>query len=150
MFRLGAPILILTLLVLISACSSDSPQLPTPTLIPQQSTEVALGEAFTLAPGQLAGIAGEGVGMAFHRVAEDFRCPADSNCVTAGTAIAVLAISGLSDEPVQMEFIVPPGGTGQLQAGPYVVSLQSISPDPPSKDGVDAADYRVTLVVTKP
>ncbi|MFP6594592.1 MAG: hypothetical protein VB860_06405 [Dehalococcoidia bacterium] len=150
LIRIGLPIVILTAVMLIAACSSaESDATPTFTPVPQLSTEASLGESISLSPGQSAEIADEDVELAFHRVANDSRCPAGAQCVNAGTAVVVMQLISPEFDPGQIEFIVSPGGGGEILAGPYTVTLLTLDPDPPSGDGVDAGDYRITFNVSR-
>lgn len=144
------PIVILALVVLIAACSSDdSDAVSTVTPIPQTVTVAALGEAVSLAPGEAVDIADEGVALALHRVADDSRCPAGAQCITAGRAVVVMSLKGPDFDPGQIEFLVATGGGGLTLAGPYTITLQSLEPDPPPEGGVDSGGYRVTVTVSK-
>lgn len=150
LLRFGLPIVILMAVLLIAACSSDKPETPpTFTPIPVLTLRIELGEVVSLSPGQSAEISGENVELAFHRVADDSRCAEGVQCVAAGTATVVMSLGGPDFDSGQTEFIVQPGGGGEVQAGPYIVELVSISPDPPPEAGVAAADYEVTFNVTK-
>jgi hypothetical protein len=150
LFRFGLPIVILTGVMLIAACSSDeSNATPTFTPVPQVSTQASLEETILLSPGQSAEIAGENVELAFHRVANDSRCPSGAQCVTAGTAVVVMQLVGQGFDFGQIEFIVSPGGGGQVLLGIYTVNLLTLEPDPPSESGVDASDYRIAFNVSK-
>jgi hypothetical protein len=150
LFRFGLPIVILTAVMLIAACSSDeSNATPTFTPVPQLSTQASLGETISLSPGQSAEIAGENIELAFHRVADDSRCPSGAQCVTAGTAVVVMQLVAQGFDPGQIEFIVSPGGGGEVVLGVYTLHLLALEPDPPSEDGVDAGDYRITFNVSR-
>ena len=150
LIRLLMPGVLLAFVVLIAACSSDdSDAVPTITPIPRTAGSAALEQVVSLAPGEAVEITGESVALAFHRVANESRCPAGAQCVTAGTAIVVMSLSGSDFESGQIEFIVPPGGGGTTLAGPYTITLLSLEPDPPPQAGVGADEYRVTFSVSK-
>jgi|TARA_B110000263_G_scaffold239314_1_gene241423 hypothetical protein len=150
LLRFGLPIVILMAVLLIAACSSDKPETPpTFTPIPVLTLRIELGEVVSLSPGQSAEISGENVELAFHRVADDSRCAEGVQCETAGSTIVVMSLAGPDFESGQIEFIIQPGGGGQVQTGPYNVELVSIAPDPPPEGGVAASDYLVTFNVTK-
>lgn len=150
MVRLVIPVAMLALAVLVATCSSDdSNAAPTVTPVPQASSTASLDDVISLATGEAVEIIGENVTLAFHRVADDFRCPAGAQCVTAGTAVVVMSLKGPDFDPGQIEFLVMPGGGGITLAGPYTVVLQSLEPDPPPKGGVEPDGYRVTLIVSK-
>ena len=137
-------------MVLIAACSfNDSDAAPTVTPVPRAASVASLDEVVTLAPGEAVEITDEGVAFAFHRVAEESRCPAGSECETAGTAIVVMSLIQATGEANQLEFILSPGGDGIVAAGPYTVKLSSLEPDPPPKGGVDDDEYRITFTVSR-
>lgn len=150
LFRSGMPGVMLAFVVLIAACSSDdSNAAPTTTPIPQAASVASLDDVVSLAPGQAVGITGEDISVAFHRVAEESRCPAGAECVTSGTAIVVMALIPAIGESIQLEFIVLPGGSGAVETGDYSIILNSLEPDPPPEGGVGADEYRVTFSVSK-
>ena len=144
------PVMVMVLVILIAACSSDdSDAVPTVTPVPQTLSVASLDELISLAPGEAVEINGENIVLAFHRVADDSRCPAGSQCVTAGTAVVVLSLKSPGFDPGQIEFLVPPGGGGFTLAGPYGITLQSLEPDPPPNGGVEPDGYRITIIVSK-
>ncbi len=150
LLRFGLPVVILTAITLIAACSSDEPDAPpTVTPVPQQTTRAAPGETVTLAPGQSAEIDGENVELAFYQVVDESRCPAGAQCITAGTATVLMSLTGSDFDSGQISFFVPPGGSSTAVAGPYDVNLIALEPDPPPEGGVDEGDYRVSFSVTK-
>ena len=144
------PGVIMAFMVLIAACSfNDSDAAPTVTPVPRAASVASLDEGVSLAPGEAVEITDEGVAFAFHRVAEESRCPAGAECVTAGTAIVVMSLIQATGEANQLEFIVSQGGDGIVVAGPYTVTLKSLEPDPPPKGGVDDDDYQITFTVSR-
>lgn len=150
MFRFGLPIVVLTAAMLITACSSnESEATPTFTPVPQVSTHASLEETISLSPGQSAEIAGENMELAFHRVFSDSRCPAGAQCVTSGTATVVMQLVGQDIESGQIEMFISPGGTIDIALGDYTLHVLTLEPDPPSSNGVNASDYRITFKVSK-
>ena len=120
---------------LVTACEEDP-------------TGPAAGESFTLAPGERATLRPIGTRVRFLRVAEDFRCPLQAECVWAG------------DGAVLLEIAPPTGDTAEEtlhtneSAGPrsvvldrYELMLLALDPYPQVPGGIDAEDYRVVLVL---
>ncbi len=150
MFRFGLPIVVLTAAMLIAACSSnESDATPTFTPVPQVSTQASLEETISLSPGQSAEIAGENLEIAFHRVFSDSRCPTGTQCVTAGTATVVMQFVGQDIESGRIEMFISPGGMVEIPVGDHTLHVLRLEPDPPSANGVDASDYRITFNVSK-
>ncbi len=148
--RLGLPVLILSAVVLIAACSSDEPDVePTASPIPQVVGESGLGETVSLGIGESTAITGENIEVAFHAVFSDSRCPAGAQCVTAGTAHITLSIQGPDFDATQVEYQLSPGLSLATPVGPYTLSLISLEPDPPPESGVSPSDYRVSFSVAK-
>jgi len=44
---------------------------------------------------------------------------------------------------------ISPGGTIDIALGDYTLHVLTLEPDPPSSNGVDASDYRITFKVSK-
>ena len=150
MLQFALPIVALTAAMLIAACSSnESGATPTITPVPQVSTQALLKETITLSPGQSAKITGENLEFAFHRVFSDSRCPIGDQCVTAGTALVVMQLVEQDIESGRIEMLISPGGTADIGIGDYTLHLLTLKPDPPSANGVDAGDYRITFNVSK-
>ena len=146
LIRFGLPIVILTVVMLIAARSSDeSAGTPPFTPVPQLSTEASLGEAITLSPGQSAEIVGENVELAFHRVSNDSRCPAGAQCITAGTAIVTMQLVGQGFDSGRIEMLISPGGSAELVIGAHTLHLLTLEPGAPA----DAGDYQITFNVSK-
>lgn len=67
------------LLMLMLACATST-------------SEVPLGELFSLTPGKIAVV--DGVQITFVRVGQDSRCPPDVQCIWAGDAEVKLSVAG--------------------------------------------------------
>lgn len=144
------PGVILALLVAVAACSSDdSDAVPTVTPTPRPVATASLGELVSLAPTEAVDIVGEDITVAFHRVADESRCAAGVQCVTAGSAVVVMSLVGPDIDSGQIEFIVRPGGGGITLAGPYTIMLESLEPDPPPQGEVDQGAYRASFTVSR-
>jgi hypothetical protein len=149
-FRFGLPIVVLTAIMLIAACSSnESDATPTFTPVPQVSTQASLEETISLSPGQSAEIVGENVELAFHRVSSDSRCPTGAQCVNAGTATVVMQLVEQGIDSGRIELFISPGGNAGVAIGGHTLHLLTLEPDPPSSNGVDASDYRITFNVSR-
>lgn len=89
----------------------------------------------------------------FLRVKEDSRCPRFTNCVWEGQAVVVLAIG--EDNPIELEFVLRPGGGQSSQrVGLLVYELQALSPYPSAEQGnkapAEPQPPQVTLLVQAP
>jgi hypothetical protein len=118
-----------------------------------EPVDAELGRAFVLAGGQRAAFSGEGLHVRFADVLEDSRCPTEVECFWTGQARITVAVDIDSAEPVTVEFNTNPAPTQKRQtveAGDYVVMLQSLDPYPREPgDATGLADYRATLVVRR-
>ena len=107
---------------------------------PSAVADVALGEEFTLAPGQSASAGPEALTVQFARVVEDSRCPSDAQCIQAGQVVSEIALSGSRS-------YLKPGDT--VSSGGYRARLLGVLPYPSSASAIDPAQYRATLVVER-
>jgi hypothetical protein len=106
-------------------------------------SDVALGDEFTLAPGDSVRVGSRRLRVSFERVVEDSRCPSDAFCVSAGQVV-IEAKAGTSD-----------GARYQLRPGETVtvagqqLRLLRVEPYPTTTSRIPAADYRATFVVDR-
>lgn len=111
--------------------------------------EVKLGEAFSLAIGQSAGIKGEALKVTFRDVRGDSRCPQGATCIRAGEVSVdvdfikngsaqsvVLTQPGLSDEYARATFEA------------YSITFK-VLPYPRVNESITREQYRLTLIVDK-
>jgi hypothetical protein len=115
--------------------------------------ELHLNEAFALAGGQDAVIAGEGLRIHFDEVLEDSRCPARVECVWTGQARIAVIVQPLEGPPKTLAFNTNPA-PGQnvqtAQVGEYVIKLASLEPYPQTPDdAIPLEQYKATLEVVK-
>ncbi len=115
--------------------------------------EFHLNEAFALAGGQDAVIAGEGLRIQFDEVLEDSRCPAQVECVWTGQARIAVSRAGRRSPPKTLAFNTNPA-PGQnvqtAQVGEYAIKLLSLEPYPQTPDdAIPLERYRATLQVAK-
>ena len=76
---------VLTLLLGFAACTSGG-RLETPS-----QPQVALGEAFTLKPGQSASVQDGALRVRFESVINDSRCPRGVTCIWEGDAVVAVS-----------------------------------------------------------
>jgi hypothetical protein len=107
------------------------------------SIGVALGSEFTLKPGETARIDSTDLGVFFFGVLSDSRCPANAICVQAGDAVVALRV-GTAE--VELRSNTVPERT----VGIYKVRVVKLEPYPFSTQPIPPADYRASLVVTRP
>jgi hypothetical protein len=130
-----------TALALPSACGS-------PTHLRE---EVALGESFWLAHGDLAILNDGPTVLRFKRVVVDSRCPTDALiiCVDAGNAELEFTIaSEAGDEtPFALNSMVSRGPAAQVVGG-FRIELLEIAPPARLQPPLDTGEYRARLIVT--
>jgi hypothetical protein len=115
--------------------------------------EFHLNEAFALAGGQDAVIAGEKLRMRFEQVLEDSRCPAQVECFWTGQARIAIVVQPAESTPTMVAFNTNPAPGQNVQTarvGEYAIELVSLEPYPQTPDDALAVEqYRATLVVRK-
>ena len=117
--------------------------------------QAALGEPFTLAPGQSATIDEPELTLTFAEVLQDWRCPTRVECETAG-AVEILVILETQDGQSAQYKMNPDAQLAGFGWAPksvhfleYQVELVSVDPIPEEpEDKEDFQDYRATFVVT--
>jgi hypothetical protein len=130
-------LLALTVVVasLTAACSS-SPIAPT----------IPLDRQFTLMPGERVRVADTSISVQFERVDGDSRCPADAICVLGGDAQVRLSIH---DDGRAHHYSLHTGDLAPVRHDGLTVALVELAPYPFSARPIAAADYRVTLRVSR-
>ena len=115
--------------------------------------EFHFNEAFALAGGQDAVIAGEKLRLRFEDVLEDSRCPTQVECVWTGQARIAVIVQPADSTPTTVTFSTNPAPDQNVQTaqvGAYVIELISLDPYPQTPDnGFDLEQYRATLEVRK-
>jgi len=115
--------------------------------------EFHLNEAFALAGGQDAVIAGEKLRIHFDEVLEDSRCPTQVDCVWTGQARIAVVVQPGEGAPRTLEFNTNPAPGQNLQSaqvGEYTIKLLSLEPYPQTpEDAIPLEQYRATLEVRK-
>lgn len=122
--------------------------------------EAPLGEPFTLKLGAAATVDGGKLVIAFERIVEDSRCPADVMCAWSGQAIVALQVA-IGDEMQTVELggftdydgVLRPQRPGlettpSAEVGGYTIELLTVMPYPEKADAPPtAADYQVQFLV---
>lgn len=134
---------LLSLLVLLSACSEG-----TPAGVRERgelANSVEVGEAFDLAVGQRVRVGDGGLVVGFRGVREDSRCPVDVTCVWAGDAAVALslAIGQGGARTATLHTHLEPRA---VRAAGLMVRVVDLAPEVVSTRRIDPADYVVTLV----
>jgi hypothetical protein len=106
--------------------------------------EGTLGAPSQLAPGQSIVLAAEKIEVQFTGIATDSRCPTDVTCVWAGEVIARLAIR--SDGKTTRHEVKE---SESATVDGYSVTVLQVLPTRTSSQPIAAADYRVTLKITR-
>jgi hypothetical protein len=107
----------------------------------------ALGERFSLRPGESAQIRGEQGAIVFERIVSDSRCAVDVQCIRAGEARAAFRLETGGAAEISFELDTDRERTREV-AG-YRVTLVDVSPAPRSTTRIDPGDYRVDLTVVR-
>ena len=116
---------------------------------PQAPVTAALGEPFTLAPGETARIGYERTRVTFEAVVSDSRCPTDVQCIRAGEAVVRVGAAGQEHAAETVELQTTPGRDQAPVAG-LSLTLTRVLPEPNTKVQIKAADYRATFTLAKP
>jgi hypothetical protein len=97
-----------------------------------------------LEPGQSVQLEAARFEVTFNSIASDSRCPSDVACVWAGEVLVLLAIrnEGRTTQHAVKE-------TQSATVGGYRVTVLQVLPARKSTGPIAAADYRVTLKITR-
>ena len=108
------------------------------------SDDFNIGETFTMAPGQELKNNTADLLVKWVEVAEDSRCPKDTNCVWEGQAKINLLVNG---DPMTLTLRDGKPEEAKAVAGGYVFEAQQLDPYP---DGtvIDPTQYRLQLLVS--
>jgi hypothetical protein len=133
------------LIAALIGCSSPGEPVPTGQT---NAATVAVGDTFTLRPGEIAQISGTQLQVAFRRVENDSRCPQDVTCVWAGDALVQLevALARTAWVPVALHTTLEPRRAEQFG---YTIELVGLSPQPTSTQAIPAQNYSVSLRITR-
>jgi len=134
-----------TALLSFAACASptrDEPPVPS-----APNASVAVGTAFTLAPGESVTVDGSSLRLMFVKTLEDSRCPSSVQCVWAGRVrLAMVSMHAGATREFVIETL-PPRDTATV--GPYLVKLAGVSPERTTTDAIPPAAYRATMRVSR-
>ena len=132
---------------LILACA-NSKQPAEPNDDEPQPKVVPTNVEFTLRPGESASVGGGMLVLTFLAV-DDYRCPADVQCVWGGAAEMHFH---LASEKSDAAAIVDTLRTTEPRVATYLgytVTLKGLEPYPRSSDKPESRDYRVALMITR-
>jgi hypothetical protein len=115
---------------------------------PKPSDQVPLAADFELAPGKPVRVAGTTLSLTLVSVLNDSRCPANVQCVWAGSADVTLRASGAGTDSTVL--LKPEAPEASVRVGSHLIELRQISPRPVVGAARDPGAYRVTLKVTTP
>lgn len=106
----------------------------------------ALGEEFTLAPGETATVRGAGIDVQFTGVPADSRCPADVVCIQLGEAVVQIRVR---DAGAWTDYELRTGNPqrGFVRHRDRRIELRELQPYPFSTRQIAPGDYRATLAV---
>jgi hypothetical protein len=123
-----------------AGCARTSPAEPA-LLTASVDSEVGLRVGQVLEVGDLP------LRIRFEGVASDSRCPADVVCVWEGDAGVVLRImaGGGAGETVEVHTALEPR---DHSAAGYVISLETLAPEPMSGSSIPQAEYLATIRVS--
>lgn len=103
-----------------------------------------LGESFTMMPGQEMTNKAADLTVTWLEVAEDSRCPKNTNCVWEGQAKVMLLVNG---NPLPLTLREGKPEEAQATAADYVFTAEQLSPYPEG-DKIEADAYRLQLKVS--
>jgi hypothetical protein len=109
---------------------------------------VALGQEFTLGPGQSVSLAEGALSVRFERVTEDSRCPQGVNCVWEGDAVVAI-VASRAGASGQHQLHTSGRFARQATEGPYRIELLKLEPVPAEGTQVPPSQYAATLRVVR-
>jgi hypothetical protein len=116
---------------------------------PQGRAAVALGEPFTLAPGNTAQVGAERVRITFDAVIADSRCPTDVQCIRAGEAVVRVTVVAQGQTAETVEVRTTPS-LNQTSVAGHTLTLTRVLPAPDTRVRHEPANYRATFQLSKP
>ena len=131
-------------LVLVACSTQSGPQLPEAEYI------VSAGQQFALRVGETAGVETSQafVLVRFNGVTQDSRCPVDVECITAGSATALLSVqTALNVHDITLD--VPPEGSVELVVDEVTIVALGVRPNAEEGVTIDPLDYIVGLRVNE-
>jgi hypothetical protein len=130
----------------LAACSSNKPaDITAASPNNQSASQQELGRSFSMKVGESITV-GE-LRLTFRAVEGDSRCPADVVCVWAGDGEIALKIEQAGKAAVAaLHTTLEPKKT---EWNGYTIALVGLTPDRKSNTGINTADYRAEIVVTR-
>ena len=111
--------------------------------------KVALGEEFTLRPGQSVRIEGENLRVRFDGVLEDSRCPTSVSCIWEGNARVAVTLAKPAQPATQLELNTNPQFATEGDYMGYTLRLVALEPYPDTEESIPQRAYRATFIVTR-
>ena len=109
--------------------------------------KAALGENFSLRPGEWASIEGEPLRVGFIGVTGDSRCPTGERCVWEGDATVKIWLEPRGGSREEREISISGKESGQGGGSRYKVRVMRLDPRPVSGRPIEPSDYSATLQV---
>jgi hypothetical protein len=108
-----------------------------------------LGQEFDVRIGETAAIGDEPLTVVFEQVVEDSRCPANTTCVWAGTAVVRLGlrVGDTARGTVNLQTLPEVGAEGVFQK--YRLRLVRLAPTPRDSSRIPVEQYVLTLIVSR-
>lgn len=108
-----------------------------------------LGQEFDARVGETAAFADEPLTVTFEQVVEDSRCPANTTCVWAGTAVIRLGlrVGDTARGTVHLQTLSEAEAEGVFQK--YRLRLVRLAPTPRDSSRIPAEQYVLTLMVRR-
>ncbi len=135
----------LLFVLILNACTSTSQA-----ELPEAEFFVSAGQQFGLRVGETAGVVtSQAIDLVrFNGVEQDSRCPADVQCVTAGSATVLLSVqTALNVHDISMA--VPPEGSVAQEVDELTVTAVGVRPHALEGVTIPPLDYIVGLTVTE-
>jgi hypothetical protein len=134
----------LSLVLSFAACGSAGGRLETPS-----EPHVALGEEFTLKPGQSASVQDGALVVRFESVSNDSRCPRGATCIWEGDAVVAVSAHRGGTAANRHELHTSGRYAREASEGPFRIELVKLDPLPAEGTTVDAKDYVATFKVAR-
>ena len=129
----------------LAACSSNKPADITAASRNNQTVSQELGRSFSMKIGESITV-GE-LRLTFRSVEGDSRCPTDAVCVWAGDGEIALRIEqGNKAAVAALHRTLEPKKT---EWEGYTIALVSLTPERKANTGINSADYRAEILVTR-
>jgi hypothetical protein len=133
-----------------SIAPTHSPALPTPAPL-APPVEITLDQPFRLALDQVGWLDSAGLGIKFHEMIEDTRCPRQVECEIPGWARISIYAWVTNIEPIEFNLYTDPAtNSNVVPYGEYQIRLLRLEPYPETPESnIAPQDYRATFVVSK-